>query len=175
MSIPTPFNPLGTLGAVEPFVQPVMTSYTTIDESKPHSCTMVMTASFEFSFLDHFWGLFSDIGDRLATVGGVDAEGFSNSVFMLTFSRPVIFTGLEFDTLVDLRYNGLLVKAIDDAGNATVLLKDKSTISTNRHYVFDFETNLIAVKKLHLQGRPTPTYSSWSLQAKNMKFKGYHP
>lgn len=173
MSIASAWNPMGTQAAFEPFVQPIMTSYTTIDESRPHSCAMVMSAVSDP--WRKSWSLFSEEGGHLFTRDGLGAEGFSNFVYTLTFSRPVVFTGLEFDTLDDSRYAGLLVIAIDDTGNEKVLLKDKSSEKTYHHYYFDFVTNSIAVKELHLQGRPSSQYSNWSLHAKNMKFKGYHP
>ena len=96
MSIRTPFNPLGTLGAVYPYVQPVMKQGSSVlhgitDESYPYTFKMTLTgdARSQESYA------YAPFDTNPANYWGVYATGTRTRKLNMSFEKQLLINGME--------------------------------------------------------------------------------
>ena len=100
MSIPTPFNPMGTLGAELPYVQPIMTSLTDwSNKTGPGAASfgLSMTSSPSVHRSHDAWYALNGASSSSYENGWMMASGKSgNTIITFNDSKTVKITRLEF-------------------------------------------------------------------------------
>ena len=191
MSIPNSFNPMGTLGAGEPFVQPVLKSNTAIDESKPHSCSMSIAKrpkgdgtyyepgnSYEYVACYYVFDGRIDTSGGIATSYDQVVDGFDVCALCIKFSRPVKFNNVKFLPVgFNVRSSHVQFRYVDATGEEIVCGDMKSTPDarwTNKWYSFPLTMTEYTNEIRIFSDKPDGNVSNWAFQVYDMQFEGVH-
>ncbi len=191
MSIRTSFNPMGTLGGVEPFVQPVLKSNTGIDESKPHSCSMSIAKRpkgdgtyYEPAYMSEYSSCYSAFDGKIDTRGSIATsydkvvDGFDVCALCIKFSRPVKFNNVKFLTEgINVRSSHVQFRYVDATGEEIVCGDMKSAPDArwiNKWYSLQLTMTEYTNEIRIFSDKPDGNVSNWAFLVYDMQFEGVH-